>query len=324
MAIINPVAFLQNRTDHPARGDRLAISALLESDGTALSWREGVRGPLDLKVTQRGAGANMSVDIAAGQGFVKQDNAGNGCYVVTNDATINQAITTADPTNPRKDLICLKVEDAFFSGANNLGSLAYVQGVAAASPVDPAAPVNSIILARINVAAAAASIVNANIQDLRPQTAALGGSHTVVDNTERNALTAWAGRMVYNLASNRLEVYNGTSWVPVGVADTFAGTEAVQAGAAPPAGTVKVVKSGRISGTTSGGGAITVTFQGGAFSNGLVGVTVTPAGTGGSTEIYQAQTTSYALTGTTVTCRDRLGAGLTSTAVALNYVAVGW
>lgn len=212
MAIVNPVGFLQNRNDHPARIDRLAASALLTPDGAGLTWREGVRGDLDFKVSQRGAGANMSVDIAAGMAYVKQDNSGQGCYVVPNDAVINQAIATSDPTNPRRDLICIQVEDAFFTGSNNQGVLTYVQGIAAASPVDPSVPANTLILARVTVAAAAASIVDANITDLRPKIAALGGIHTVADNTERDALAATFGRTVWNIAAAALETYNGTSW----------------------------------------------------------------------------------------------------------------
>ena len=208
MAESNPPSFMQNVATQTAAQARNLITSLVSTNG--------VGGTADLKVTQRGAGANMTVDIAGGRAFVPSSTTGAGTYNVYNDATVNKAIATADATNPRWDLVCAKVEDAFYAGAVNAWSLVVVTGTPAGSPALPAAPVNYIPLAKVVVAAAAASIVNANITDLRTQAAALGGVPTFVDAAARDAsLTAPSeGQFAYLAgAIDALTLYNGTAWV---------------------------------------------------------------------------------------------------------------
>lgn len=162
----------------------------LTSDGAAAAdvrrWMEtmvsdghGVFRSTDLAVTERGAGANMSVDVAAGQCVIIGDEASTqGGYFLDNDATLNVAITAADPTNPRKDLIVAKIQDSDYSGATDAGSIVVVDGTPAGSPAEPAVPSNAIVLAMVDVAAAASSIVDANITDRRTATSGqrvLGG-----------------------------------------------------------------------------------------------------------------------------------------------------
>jgi hypothetical protein len=90
-----------------------------------------------------------------------------GTYVGYNDAATVVAITTANPTNPRIDLICMTVQDAYYTGAQNNVVFQVVAGTPATSPVVPSLPANSIALAEIAVAAGALSINNGNITDRR-------------------------------------------------------------------------------------------------------------------------------------------------------------
>jgi hypothetical protein len=159
MAEINPPWTLEQLATHHANVNRMFMAA---STGRV----EGVI--YGLAVAQRGAGANMSVDIAKGSGVVfGDDNEQQGTYGVTNDATANVVIAAADPTNPRRDLIACRVRDAFYTGGTNAWDLFVIQGTAAGAPVDPTVPNNCMVLARVAVAAAASSITNANITDLR-------------------------------------------------------------------------------------------------------------------------------------------------------------
>ena len=147
-----------------AQGDRQVLSSLVCEEGIAL----GASGGGDLAVTQRGAGANMSVDVASGNAFVQGDTVGwQGMYHVSNDATENITIPAADPTNPRIDLIVAQVRDSQYAGATDDWSLDVVSGTAAPAPVAPATPASALVLAHVAVAASAASIVNANITDMR-------------------------------------------------------------------------------------------------------------------------------------------------------------
>lgn len=128
----------------------------------------GVMLAADMAVTQRAAGANMSVDVAGGRAIVAGSEATyQGSYWVENRGVRNVTISAADGTNPRLDLIVARVRDDAYSGASNDWDLIAVTGTPAASPAAPTAPANSTTLARVAVAALATTVVNANITDLR-------------------------------------------------------------------------------------------------------------------------------------------------------------
>ncbi|MET3349049.1 UNVERIFIED_ORG: hypothetical protein ABID57_000718 [Arthrobacter sp. UYEF1] len=177
-----------------------------------------------LNVTQRGAGANMSVDVN-----IDSDSYGGALFVTASavpyygytNAVINSTVTTADPTNPRKDIVVAYIDLSLITTGttNNLGAfkIKVVPGTAAASPADPSGatiqasvgagnPYNQ--LARVTLTAAMGSVVNANITDLRTPSALAvpylwGGSSntkghlvpnqadgTVVTTTDTNSVSA--------------------------------------------------------------------------------------------------------------------------------------
>jgi len=106
----------------------------------------------------------MSVNISAGWAAVLGTYQTNmGVYMAYNDATVNATITTANGSNPRIDLICLTVADAYYSGASNTVTVNVVAGTPAASPAVPATPTNSIALGQVYVGTSVTSILTANI-----------------------------------------------------------------------------------------------------------------------------------------------------------------
>jgi hypothetical protein len=130
---------------------------------------EGVVGATDLAVSERGAGANMSVDIAAGVCWVRGDDADDQpTYRCFNDATVNLAVTAADATNDRIDLVVAEVRDAAFSGVSTDWRLRVVTGTPAGSPSAPSTPDNAIVLAEVLVEANATEVEDADITDMRP------------------------------------------------------------------------------------------------------------------------------------------------------------
>ena len=145
---------------------------------------------------------NMSVNVAAGTAWVPGTQVSNvsgfafnlqGVYWVLNDATVNLAISAADPTNPRIDLVVLQVIDSQYGGASDTAQLAVITGTPAASPVAPAAPSNSITLAQVAVAANATSIASGNITDRRTYyTPPPVGGETVVTYTSGSTGTTLA------------------------------------------------------------------------------------------------------------------------------------
>jgi hypothetical protein len=158
MTLRTPPSWLQNGS-HPAENDRLTTQALWATTGIIKST--------SLAVTQNSP-VGMSVIIASGwAAIVGTTQANMGTYVAYNDAATVVAITTANPTNPRIDLVCATVQDAYYTGAQNNVVFQVVVGTPASSPVAPALPANSIALAEVDVAAGALSITSGDITDLR-------------------------------------------------------------------------------------------------------------------------------------------------------------
>ena len=185
MTLRTPPSWLQNGS-HPAENDRLTTQALYATTG--------IIGSGSLAVTQN-ATPNMSVNIAAGwAAILGNSTTTQGVYVAYNDAVVNAAIATAPASNSRIDLVCLTVNDAFYSGSTNNIVVNVVTGTVAASPVAPATPANSIALAQVLVGTSVTSIVNANITDVRVNTTTnlpvvtLTGAQTLTNKTLTNPI----------------------------------------------------------------------------------------------------------------------------------------
>jgi hypothetical protein len=193
MTLRTPPSWLQNGS-HPAENDRLSTQALYATTG--------IIGSSSLAVTQNSP-AGMSVRVASGWAAVIGTTQANmGAYTVFNDAQDVLTITTANPTNPRIDLVCATVRDAYYTGAFNDVILQVVAGTPAGSPVAPTLPANSISLATIAVGAAVTSIVTANITDTRV---------AVTSNLNISALPSQTGN------SGKYLTTNGTtaSWATI-------------------------------------------------------------------------------------------------------------
>lgn len=134
-----------------------------------------------LNVSQRGAGANMSVDVAIGDAIIQRSDGTYG-HPAWNDAVYNQAIAAADGSNPRRDIVVMYIDynetpsTGVANNTNGVVKITSVSGTAAGSPVDPSnATIQSAVgsgnpfikLARVRVAAGATSISNSVIDDLR-------------------------------------------------------------------------------------------------------------------------------------------------------------
>lgn len=158
MTVRTPPSWLQNGS-HPAENDRLTTQALWATTG--------IINASSLEVTQNSP-AGMSVRVASGWAAIVGTTQPNmGTYVGYNDDTVVLGLSTANPTNPRIDRVCMTVNDAYYTGSLNNVILQVLTGTPAGSPVAPATPANSISLATIAVAAGATAITTANITDTR-------------------------------------------------------------------------------------------------------------------------------------------------------------
>ena len=200
----NPTSFLQTGT-FTAEDDRRLTSMLLSDS-------EGVMLPTDMAVSQRGAGANMSVDVAGGRGAIRGDlNTYEGSYFIENRGVTNKTVATSDPTNPRIDRVIAEVLNQEYSGSSNLWQLRVMTGTPAGSPTAPALPDNATSLCTIAVGAGVTSIVDANITDTRARLWLHSGVITCTSTTRPSS--PFEGMQIYETDTNRTCIHNGSNWV---------------------------------------------------------------------------------------------------------------
>lgn len=199
MALRTPPSWLQNGS-HTAENDRLTTTGSL--------WgASGIIRSADLAVS---AATGMNVSVAAGWAAILGTYQTNmGTYMAYNDAAATATITTADPSNPRIDLVCITVNDAAYSGSLNSVAINVVKGTAASSPTVPSTPTNSIALAQVAVAAGATSISSGNITDVRVR------AQIIEPTISSAASTAVPLRIVLNSGqtANALQIINSSGSV---------------------------------------------------------------------------------------------------------------
>ena len=154
MALRTPPSWLQNGS-HPAENDRLTTQAIWKTSGVINSG--------DFTITQNGT-PNMTVNVSSGwAAIVGTTQANMGVYMAYNDAATSATITTANPSNPRIDLVCVTISDSYYAGTTNTVTFNIVAGTPSATPSVPATPANSLALGQILVGTGVTSILTANI-----------------------------------------------------------------------------------------------------------------------------------------------------------------
>lgn len=139
------------------------LAAYSEALAYAMDLQEGVRGAGDLAVTQHAAGANMSVDVAAGVAVVQDDSSSAGALSWVSPAAATLTITAASGANPRVDMVVV----------SKAGVLSVVAGTpTAGATLDnrngaAALPASSALLADVLVGTSVSSIANGVIRDRR-------------------------------------------------------------------------------------------------------------------------------------------------------------
>jgi hypothetical protein len=154
-------------------------------------------------VTQRAAGANMSVDVAAGL-VVVQD-------VPAAVSGINRAIGVADGAFPRIDLIV----------ASNMGVVTTVPGAPASRPNWPLIPANNVVLATIFVPPGLTAVTNQEVLDKRVflatrlrQTAVYTTASLANGSSEQGTVVLATGFRLLSVATDkaaRVRLYNRTA-----------------------------------------------------------------------------------------------------------------
>lgn len=138
--------------------------------------------PGQLAVTQRGAGANMSVDIAAGSVVIPTTN---GKYLCRSTAVENRAIAASPGgSDVRRDIVVASVRDTQYGDIADEWVIEVITGTpggeGGGGSVPPDVPVGSVLLATVAIGSSVASITNANITFGGPYAAAIINLPTLV------------------------------------------------------------------------------------------------------------------------------------------------
>lgn len=150
--------YLQNSA-YNALDDRLLAGMLLDVATDPLS---GVGRIVSGLLTSQQGTPNMTVQVSSGRALVPTPASDGGAYAVMSDAVVNVTISPVS-TLPRYDLILMAVDDADYSGSIYGPKIYALAGTPAASPVLPAQPAGTLLLATLNLLANATSVVQSAI-----------------------------------------------------------------------------------------------------------------------------------------------------------------
>lgn len=135
----------------------------------------GLIGASDFQIMPPGSG--MTVNVSTGEAIVPGNEGGSqGGYYVRGSSTTNLAISTANPTNPRIDTVCLTCGDAQYTlppgGTSDTLTLQVVTGTATSGATltnlsgVASLPGSSLLLGYVLVPASATNIVTADIKNV--------------------------------------------------------------------------------------------------------------------------------------------------------------
>lgn len=147
-----------------------------------------------------------------------------GGYGWSSDANVTGTVPAADATNPRKDILFIRINDSSAGdGSGSVNSeLVYIAGTPAVTPAAPTLPARSFLVGTISVPVAGGGTPTVVLNPARY--AAAGAPLPVSSAAERDGLDKYDGLAVLRLdsAGRHTETWNGARWSngPLGIAYT--------------------------------------------------------------------------------------------------------
>jgi hypothetical protein len=166
-----------------------------------------------LKVTQRAAGANFSVDIAAGAAAIKGDDVSDqGFYVVESNAVENRVIPSPPVSGTRVHRVVARIRDRMHVGSwtDYEWVIEVLEDTGAGTPV---LPPSAISLARVSVAAGQTSVLTGtHITDDRVSASLISAKFPIVDADASRPPNPYESEMIWRFDKKDYEVFDGTTW----------------------------------------------------------------------------------------------------------------
>jgi hypothetical protein len=252
--------------DYAAIDDRQILAAVFNQAGIGNSTGT------DLKVSQRGAGADFSVDVAPGLAIVGGgDVTGQGFYVIQSNAVENVTVPPPPASGSRTHRMVAQVQDKLHNSTDWSTYDWAPMLLEDTGSGTPALPASAIDLGLVAVAAAQSSVTDSDITDKRRSAVFMsaGTGRFVASDAGRPAVP-WEGEQIWRSDQKHIEVYDGSAWRVLGppaptqvesatAISAFTNT-GYQAGStacgdtftAPSTGRVYVTVSGRVSSALNG------------------------------------------------------------------------
>ena len=140
-----------------------------------------------------------------------------GAYVVTNDAARSITFAAADSTNPRIDVVYIRVQDTSFSGASDDTDVFIQQGTPASSPAVPDIPTGAFALCNVTVPAGAVASSSFTYNDQRVYTTTLGGA--LLCTSGNRPTNPFQSQTIFETDTTKYWMWDGSAWQRLKFAD---------------------------------------------------------------------------------------------------------
>lgn len=190
---------------YAAADDRAFIDSLFIAEGVLVVNASA------FKVSQRGAGANFSVDVASGKAVVTGDDGTNQRkYVVISNGTVNVVTPSAPGSGTRVHRIIIRIRDKQVIGSGTYDwTIELLEDTGSGTPAQPN---SAITLALVSIAAAQASVLNANITDSRPPAQGYGPAGSAIARGRRITSSSTTTTTVGVLRFDAVQVWAGHTY----------------------------------------------------------------------------------------------------------------
>lgn len=165
-----------------------------------------------LQVSQRGAGADLSVDVAAGRCIIEGDDASDqGKYFCWSTDVTNVTVPSPPASGTRTHLIIARVRDKLHqpSWSTYDWTIELVEDTGGGLP---AVPASAIPLASVAVSSTDTSVQNSQIADLRYNTRLIGSQPTQVASDALRPPVPYPSELVWRTDKGCYEVWDGSAW----------------------------------------------------------------------------------------------------------------
>jgi hypothetical protein len=194
--------------EYAAIDDRALIKNLFHDEGVF----DTVFG--SLKVTQRSAGANFSVDVAAGAAWIFGDDvSGQGMYLVQSDAVENLTIPSPPGAGTRTHRVVAQVRDKLHNSTDWSSYEFTLDVLEDTGSGTPALPDSAISLATVAVDAGQVSVTDSDITDARVQACLITSKYPLVSSDSSRPPNPFESELIYRLDKGCYEAADSAgSW----------------------------------------------------------------------------------------------------------------